>query len=83
MFLLAKEFFIADLQAECATFPVTVDRFSRSLDQISSLAERVSELERRLSHFSTPPVLFQEAILSEERQVENLRLVLDETVAGR
>jgi hypothetical protein len=47
LFFLAKEFFLSEVGAECATFSVPVDQFSR-------LFERVSLLERQISSFSNP-----------------------------
>jgi myosin heavy subunit len=62
---LAKEFFLSDLESECAAFPISVDAFM-------SLSERVSELERQISTYQNMPML-AEAIESQERGLENLR----------
>jgi hypothetical protein len=41
LLLLAKEFFVSELAAECGTFSVSVDQFLR-------LTDRVSDLERQV-----------------------------------
>jgi hypothetical protein len=66
MWFLAKEFFLSDLSAECGTFSVTVDQFSR-------LFERVSSLERQISSFSNPGRQIEGEIASQKRGLENLR----------
>jgi hypothetical protein len=68
--LLAKEFSLPDLAAECATFPVSIDQFS-------SLCDRVSALERQLSFFSQPRHPIEEKIETHEEGLENLRLGLE------
>jgi hypothetical protein len=64
--LLAKEFFLADLAAECAAFSVPVD-------SISSLSDRVCKLERRVSSVTSRPGQIAEELESQERGVESLR----------
>jgi septal ring factor EnvC (AmiA/AmiB activator) len=64
--LLAKEFFLPDLAAECASYSVSVDQFS-------SLSERVSQLERQFASFSHTPRKVEEAIEFQEEELENLR----------
>jgi hypothetical protein len=68
--LLAQEFFDSELAAKCATFPVSVDQFG-------SLSARVSKLERQLASFANPPCDLTEAIESQERGLETLRLALE------
>jgi hypothetical protein len=64
--LLAMEFLLPDLAAECATFSVPID-------PISSLSDRVCQLELRVSSFSKPPGKIEETIESQEEALENLR----------
>jgi hypothetical protein len=68
--LLAKEFCLSDLAAECASF-------QSSADQFSSLSGRVFELERQVFSFSNPGRQLKEAIKSQERRLENLRLSVE------
>jgi cell division septation protein DedD len=70
VWFLAKEFFLSDVAAECITFSVPVDQFG-------SLFERVSDLERQVSPFSKPTRQIEEEILSQEEELESLRLALD------
>jgi hypothetical protein len=68
---LAKEFFLSDLSALCATFSVPVDQFL-------SLYERVLELERQMSaSFSNRPDEIGDQIESQEQGLENLRLAVE------
>jgi predicted nucleic acid-binding Zn-ribbon protein len=64
--LLANEFFLPDLAAECAAFSVPVD-------PISSLSDRVCKLELRVSSVSSPPGRIEEELVSQERGLETLR----------
>jgi hypothetical protein len=66
--LLANEFFLSELAAECAPFSVSVDQFS-------SLSERVSALERQIS--SNQPSQIEEKLQTHENGLEALRLVLE------
>jgi hypothetical protein len=63
--LLAREFFLRDLQSRCGSFSVSVDDFS-------SLCERVSELEHRSSSSA-----LSQAIESQEEGLENIRLAVE------
>jgi hypothetical protein len=68
--LLAKEFYLSDLAAECAAFSVSVDQFV-------SLSKRVSELERQASSsVATRPSQIEERIESQEEELEHLRLAV-------
>jgi phosphatidate phosphatase PAH1 len=69
--LLAKEFFLPELETECGTFSVSVNHFS-------SLADRVSQLEGRICSLSNPWARFEEEIQSQKRGLETLRLEVDE-----
>jgi chaperonin cofactor prefoldin len=64
--LLAQEFFLPDLAAECATLSVPVDQFSR-------LSDRLCKLELQVSSVSRPPRKIEEKIESQEEALENLR----------
>jgi hypothetical protein len=68
--LLAREFFLAELSAECAAFSVPVD-------PISSLSDRVCQLELRVASISKPPGNIAEKIESQERKLESLRREID------
>jgi hypothetical protein len=68
--LLAREFFLPDLAAECSSFAVPAD-------PISSLSDRVCQLELRVSSFSKPPVKIAEKIESQEEALENLRRAVE------
>jgi hypothetical protein len=70
VWFLAKEFFLSDVSAECATFSVSVDQFSR-------LFERVLELERQISSFTNPGRQIEDELQSQERGLESLRLALE------
>jgi hypothetical protein len=70
VWFLAKEFFLSEVSAECATFSVPVDQFSL-------LFERVSSLERQISSFSNPGRQIEEEIASQEEGLESLRLGLE------
>jgi hypothetical protein len=65
--LLASEFFLAELAAQCAAFSVPVD-------QPASLSDRVRELELRFSH---GPGDVEEEIAAHERGLERLRWDVD------
>jgi hypothetical protein len=67
LFLLAKEFAISGLAAECARFPVSVG-------DLASVSERISRIERQVSSFSTATRTLEERLGSQERELENLRL---------
>jgi hypothetical protein len=67
---LAKEVFLSEIVAECATLPVQVD-------QLADLCERVSEVERWIPSFSNPPRQLEDEIESQERGLETLRLALE------
>jgi hypothetical protein len=68
--LLANEFFLPELAAECGAFPVT-------LDQFLSLSERVSQLER--ADFSVPnrPDRIEERIERQEQELESVGWAVD------
>jgi hypothetical protein len=68
--LLANDFFLSGLAAECATFSIPSD-------PISSLSERVCKLELQISSFSNPPSEVDEEIESQERGLESLRLEVE------
>jgi hypothetical protein len=68
--MIANEFFIPELAAECAAFSVPIDQFV-------SLSERVSQLERQISSGSNPSRRFEEELASQEQGVENLRLAVE------
>jgi hypothetical protein len=74
LWFLSREFFLAELAAECATFSVPVDQFA-------SLSERVSELERKGSpSLSNKPARLEdeiEKIESLEEGLESLRLAVE------
>jgi hypothetical protein len=70
MWFLGKEFFLAEVSAECATFSVPVDQFSL-------LFERVSSLERQISSFTNPTRQIEDEIASQEEALESLRLALE------
>jgi hypothetical protein len=68
--LLAREFRLSDVSAECATFSVSVDQFA-------ALSERVSELERQLSSVTFRPAKIEERLDSQEEGLEHIRLHLE------
>jgi hypothetical protein len=68
--LLASEFFLPELAAECAPFSVQVD-------PIASLSDRVCKLELRVSSTSNPPRKIEEKIESQEEALENLHQEVD------
>jgi hypothetical protein len=70
VWFLAKEFFLSDVAADCATFSVSVDQFSL-------LFERVSSLERQISSFSNPVPQLAEKIESQEEGLADLRLAVE------
>jgi hypothetical protein len=70
LWVLAKEFFLSEVVAECANFPVSIDQFSK-------LSDRVSELERQLSSFSNPPPNIGGQIESQEEELETLHWALE------
>jgi hypothetical protein len=75
---LAEEFFLHEVAAECATFDVSEDDFSRR-------SERVSELERQMSCFSNQPGQIAETIECQEHTlqvVESLSLALETVQAS-
>jgi hypothetical protein len=75
LLLLAKEFFISELAAECGAFSVSTDQFLR-------LTDRVCELERQISCFSNRSSgKIDDQIESQERELESLRLRLEKLQA--
>jgi uncharacterized coiled-coil protein SlyX len=64
--LLAKEFFLADLESECGLFPVSADQFS-------TLSARVADLERQLASFSKSTRKLDARIECQEEGLENIR----------
>jgi hypothetical protein len=66
--LLAKEFFLSELAAECSSF---------SVDSLSGLCERVANLERQLSSLPTR-LEIDEQFGSHERQLASLCLRLSQ-----
>jgi hypothetical protein len=64
--LLAAEFFLPELAAECATFSVPADH-------LASLSDRVCRLELQVSTFSNPPGKLEEEIECHEQALESLR----------
>jgi hypothetical protein len=71
LWFLAKEFSLSDLNAECATFAVSVDQYS-------VLSERVSELERHISSFSNSRHQIDDEIQSQKASLHTLRLAFEE-----
>jgi hypothetical protein len=71
---LAKEFFLSEIESECATFSVPVDQFL-------SLADRVSALERQMSSVSNPGsenlTAIEGKIESQEEGLQTLRWALE------
>jgi hypothetical protein len=77
--LLAREFFLPELAAECAAF-------SKPVDPMSTLSDRVGQLELRVSSFAKPPGKIEEKIESQERDLEHLRQEVEkqrESVDGK
>jgi hypothetical protein len=71
LWLLATEFGLSEVAAECATFSVPVDQFA-------SLLQRVSELERKpSSSVSNQPSRFAEKIEWLDEGLEGLRLAFE------
>jgi hypothetical protein len=72
--LLAKEFFLISLAAECASFPVPVGDFALVAERVSQLERQFAGLESRiasLSHRSAPSTNLNEA---HEELLESLRV---------
>jgi hypothetical protein len=69
LFLLAKEFSLASILAECSTFPVPIAQFC-------GLSERFSRLERQMSSLSKPLRQLEDELGSQDRGLEALRSAL-------
>jgi hypothetical protein len=70
VWFLAKEFVLPKVSAECATFSVPADQFSRLFD-------RFSRMERQISSFTNPTRQIEDEIASQEEGLESLRLALE------
>jgi hypothetical protein len=69
--LLATEFSLTDLSAQCGTFSVSVAEFT-------TLFGRVSKLERQLASFSKPLRQLEDEIVSQDGAFEGLRSAFDQ-----